>query len=180
MLIFVKYRQIVENQSLHAGRQHCSLTIVPMREAAAERKEHKKPAGSRGHNDPARRIGWKQQRGGEWLLLERQFGRAGRSAGPVHDRKQGDGARRRRKIRNQQVHRSQGHRPASPAVQPGAVPPGTGDSGRQQGAAAHPGRHRHPAEVPRGIAKVPEASASGTFPTDVTAGCRGFSPSVPG
>ena len=46
---------------------------------------------------------------------------------------------------------TQGHLRAAAPVQPGAVSAGQGRSGGEQGPAAHPGRHRHPEEVPRGV-----------------------------
>ena len=41
---------------------------------------------------------------GEMLLCERKHGRAGLSAGPVHHREQGHGARRGPEIQHQQIH----------------------------------------------------------------------------
>ena len=44
--------------------------------------------------------------------------------------------------------RPQGHFRAAAPVQPPAVLTGQRSAGRQQGPAAHPGRHRHPEEIP--------------------------------
>ena len=44
--------------------------------------------------------------------------------------------------------RTQRHLRAAAAVQPGAVSAGERGAGSQQGPAAHPGRHRHPEEIP--------------------------------
>ena len=45
---------------------------------------------------------------GEMLLCERKHGRAGLSAGPVHHREQGHGARRGPEIQHQQIHGAYG------------------------------------------------------------------------
>ena len=42
------------------------------------------------------------------VLYSRESGTAGRGAGPLPDREQNDGTRRRKEVRNQQVHRAYG------------------------------------------------------------------------
>lgn len=81
---------------------------------------------------------------GSVCRCEREHGRPGLRAGPVHHRKPGHRPRRRPQIRHFKIHGPQGYSGPPAPLQPPPRRAGHGGAGRKQGPAAHPGRAGHP------------------------------------